>query len=92
MIPKLVVNMSLALLAIFLVATAVVVGLRTVPLTLAARHAVCSPADAARVALGWSGGGRLLSVRFDSGSRGYWVRIRDRSGVLRDFFVERSSC
>ena len=92
MIPKLVVKLLLALVAIALVSTGVVLGVRTVPLAISAGNAVCSPADAARVALGWSGGGRLLSVRYDSGSRGYWVRIRDRSGAFREFFVQQSSC
>lgn len=51
---------------------------------------ICSRSKAAETALQWVGekDARVISVSYEHDSGGYWVRILDNSGRIRDFFVE----
>lgn len=76
--------------AMLLLGATTFVGIGTLLFTVPVSAEVCSKKDAAETALRWlDNDGKVITVRYDKDNGGYWVRLRDYSGDIRYFFVER---
>ena len=76
--------------AMLLLRATIVSGVGTLLFAVPVSAEVCSKKDAAETALRWlNNNGKVISVSYDKDDGGYWVRLRDYKGEIRDFFVER---